>query len=241
MKKRIVLKCLCLFGVLLITSCFDKKSDEATSPDKTTSPTTSNTSKTSTIQNILTIDDVDYQFKNSKPTQVTTLIKYKYPSSQYNVELQFTSVLSVEYSDDSIKAKYVAKKEKINESLDGDFIITEENTYYCVGSDYGSIKDGSIVWNYPVEKQLTMAIPSFSNTYFDENTYSIVNNEFRGSVKSGSEKAFIGYDVTALSFDLSFSNGSIKTLYSTFNTEENAKVTISSSYSYNLIKVEIPS
>ena len=261
MKKNLICKIFCLSACFVLISCGSKSSSEESSSKQTVSsveethgeqsssndaesssedynPSVSSDSHDKTT--ILTLNDVDKFFRNSKPTQIVTLMKYSYPETQYSVELQYSSILNIQYTDDGINAKYTATKEKINDSLDGDFIISETETYYVSGSDYGSLQDGSIVWNSPVENKFVLRTPTITSTYFNENRCSFTDSTFSGTVISGNEKGFIGSDVSSLELELSFKSQEVKTLNSTFVTSKKANVSIACSYTYNPITVTIP-
>ena len=265
MKKNIICKIFCLSACFVLVSCGSKSSSEessneqnASSIEETRSEQSSSNEEKSSSENynppvstsvssdshdktaILTLNDVDDYFRNSKPTQIVTLMKYSYPETQFSVELQYSSVLNIQYTDDGINAKYTATKEKINDSLDGDFIISETETYYVSGSDYGSLQDGSIVWNSPVENKFVLRTPTITSTYFNESKCSFTDSTFSGMVISGNEKGFIGSDVSSLKLELSFKSQEVKTLNSTFVTSKKANVSIACSYTYNPITVTIP-
>lgn len=193
------------------------------------------------IARLLTPEEkISSMLVNSKPTVSKLTMTYRYPSGKFYVELTYKGTLTVEYGD-TIKASYVSEKEVLNDSLEGDFKKTVKNTYYAEGEDVGTLKsDGSVEWDSEAEASFVLPSLELDFDLFDSSSKTVTSTYFYGKVLSGQEAAIVNENVSSLDLSLRFSQDKLSTLKSNYVTEKGASVSLSCSYTYRSVTVNIP-
>ncbi len=75
---------------------------------------------------------------------------------------------------------------------------------------------------------------------FDSSSKTVTSTYFYGKVLSGQEAAIVNENVSSLDLSLRFSQDKLSTLKSNYVTEKGASVSLSCSYTYRSVTVNIP-